>query len=312
MSVHPGNREIENLRRLVAMARAEDLGSRGDVTSSILPDGLTARGGFVARQELVFCGGGLLAEIAAAYDAGIETRVLVEDGLAVAVGEKLAEWRGPARSILTAERVALNFLQRLSGIATLTAAYIKAAEGAGADIRDTRKTTPGWRDLEKYAVRAGGGRNHRMGLYDAVLVKDNHLTMLASQWGGDPIARLGGELDRLRAALGEQGFVEVEVDSLDQLASALKLPVDVILLDNMTPEQVAAAVRMRNDARPAGGGALAVELEASGGITLANVRQVARTGVERIAIGALTQSAGAVDIALDIPACLRQSGRETD
>jgi len=295
MGTVPGKRERENLWRLLEMARDEDLGS-GDVTSAILPPEVLATGWFVARQPATICGVPLLEPIAAAYDGELRTEQLVDDGQRVQPGEVLAIWRGPARGMMAAERVALNFLQRLSGVATTTMEYVKAVEGTGAEIFDTRKTTPGWRELEKYAVRAGGGRNHRRGLYDAVLVKDNHLAVLARAEGKDPISALGRELERIRPYLGDRAFVELEVETLKQFKAALTLPVDIILLDNMPLEQIRAAVAMRNAAGLSG----RVGLEASGGITLANVRAVAEAGVERIAVGALTHSASAVDIALDI------------
>ena len=288
---------LGNLQRLVAMARQEDLGG-GDVTGVVVPAGAEVRGRFVAREPLVACGVGMLGAIAGAYDSGIETDVRVSDGTGVAADEALAEWRGPARAVLAAERVALNFLQRLCGVATVTAAYVEAVAGTAAGIYDTRKTIPGWRQLDKYAVRVGGGRNHRMGLYDAVLVKDNHLAILAAGGWADPLAEAGRRLAGVRGRLAAGGFVEVEVDGLEQLEAALALDVDVILLDNMGPEALRQAVRMRDAAGAAG----RIELEASGGITLANVRAAAEAGVERIAIGALTHSVRAADIALDIEA----------
>jgi nicotinate-nucleotide pyrophosphorylase (carboxylating) len=295
MAIRPGKAERENLWSLLEMARNEDLGS-GDVTSAILPAEINARGLFVARQPMVFCGGALLEAVAACYDGGIQTTQKIEEGERVSPGEVLAEWHGPARGIMSAERVALNFLQRLSGVATATREYVDAINGTGSDIYDTRKTTPGWRDLEKYAVRAGGGKNHRKGLYDAVLVKDNHLAVLARSEGKDPISAAGRELERVRPYLGEHAFIELEVDTLRQFELALTLPVDIILLDNMSVDDMRTAVSKRDAAGLRG----RVELEASGGITLKNVRQVAETGVERISIGALTHSSGAVDIALDI------------
>jgi len=295
MSMQPGKRERENLWRLLEMARREDLGS-GDVTSAILPAELVATGRFVARQPMVFCGGALLEAIAVCYDGLLRTETLVDEGESVAPGAVLAVWRGPARAMMAAERVALNFLQRLSGVATTTREYCDAVAETGAEIYDTRKTTPGWRELEKYAVRVGGGRNHRKGLFDAVLVKDNHLAILAAAEGRDPITAVGRELERIRPYLGDHAFIELEVETLEQFAVALTLTVDIILLDNMSPDQLRRAVRMRDEAAPAG----KIELEASGGITLRNVRDVGRTGVDRIAVGALTHSAGAVDIALDI------------
>ena len=246
MTVEPGPRERENLQRLLALARAEDLGD-GDVTRALLPPGARAAARFAAREALVFCGGALLGEIAAAYDDAIETALAAPDGERAQAGQTLARWTGPAGAILSAERVALNFLQRLSGVATATRRYVDAVAAAPARVYDTRKTTPGWRDLEKYAVRAGGGRNHRRGLFDAVLVKDNHLAALAAE-AGDAIAALGEKLGDVRSRLGPDGFVGIEVDTLAQLRSALALPVDLILLDNMAPADLARAVALRDEA----------------------------------------------------------------
>jgi len=295
MPVQPGKIERENLWKLLEMAREEDLGS-GDVTSSILPQEVMAHGHFVARQPMVFCGGALLEAIAICYDGRLRTQTIAEEGCLVQRGQTLAEWHGPARAMMAAERVALNFLQKLSGVATTTREYVDAVAGTAASIYDTRKTTPGWRELEKYAVRAGGGKNHRKGLYDAVLIKDNHLAILARAEGQDPITAAASELEKLRPYLGDRAFIELEVDTMEQFEQALKMAVNIILLDNMPTETLHRAVEMRN----AAGLKDRIDLEASGGITLANVRQVAETGVERIAIGALTHSAGAVDIALDI------------
>ena len=295
MAIEPGKRERENLWRLLELAREEDLGG-GDVTSAILPGGLMATGQFVAREEMVFCGGALLESIAICYDGELRTRRLAAEGARVGAGEVLAEWTGPAKAMMAAERVALNFLQRLSGVATMTSRFVAAAAGTGAEIYDTRKTTPGWRNLEKYAVRAGGGKNHRKGLYDSVLVKDNHLAVLARAEGLDPLTAAGRELERIAPYLPAPAFIELEVDTWEQFTVALSLPVDIILLDNMSAEQLGQAVRCRDEAGLRG----RVDLEASGGITLDNVRVVAETGIERIAVGALTHSAGAADIALDI------------
>jgi nicotinate-nucleotide pyrophosphorylase (carboxylating) len=292
--IQPDARVLENLRQVLALARLEDLGG-GDVTGTILPAGATARGRFVARQPLVACGVAMLEVIGAGYDRDIETTPLVAEGARAAEGEAMAEWRGPARAVLAAERVALNFVQQLSGVATTTAEYVDAVAGTPVRIYDTRKTTPGWRELAKYAVRVGGGCNHRMGLYDAVLVKDNHLAILA-RGEGEPLAVVAGELDRLRSVLPDGACVELEVDGLEALPRALELDVDVILLDNMTTDELRQAVRMRD----AAGAGDRIELEASGGITLANVREVAGTGVERIAVGALTHSPVSVDIAFDV------------
>ncbi len=294
MTVALSDRERENLRRLVEQARTEDVGP-GDVTSELLPPDVSATAQFTAREPLTAAGLAMLADIAAAYDPAIETTLRKTDGQQAAPRDVLAGWTGPARSMLTAERVALNFLQRLSGIATTTARYVEAVSGTQAGIYDTRKTTPGWRDLEKYAVRCGGGRNHRRGLYDAVLVKDNHLAVLARAGQADPIAALESLIAGARKKRDDLQFVQVEVDTLDQLAEALKLPVDIVLLDNMSIPQLNRAIDLRRQA-----GREEVELEASGGITLRTIRDVAETGVDRISVGALTHSAVAVDIGLDI------------
>jgi nicotinate-nucleotide pyrophosphorylase (carboxylating) len=192
------------------------------------------------------------------------------------------------RALLAIERAALNFLQRLSGIATLTAEFVRRVEGTGARIFDTRKTTPGWRVLEKYAVRCGGGTNHRVGLHDSVLIKDNHLAWLAG--GGDPVGRA---IARSRAGLPAGTVIEIEVDSLAMLDRALDCNPDIVLLDNFTLELLAQAVGLRDAKKPA------IPLEASGGVSLDTVRAIAETGVERISVGALTHSAPALDIALD-------------
>lgn len=301
MDASAGERERDNLRRLLGLAVAEDLGD-GDVTGELLPEALRAEARFAARHELVLCGGSLLGEISGAYDERIATEVRIADGESVSEGGELARWTGPARGILAAERVALNFLQRLSGIATMTRRFVDAAAEAmppgrqPPQILDTRKTTPGWRDLEKYAVRCGGGSNHRRGLHDAVLVKDNHLGTLAAAGEADPIGRLREQIEGVRGRLGPEGFVEMEVDTLEQLGRALCLPLDVILLDNMPCDEMRRAVSAR-DAAGLGG---RVKLEASGGITLETVGLVAATGVDRISVGALTHSVPAADIGLDV------------
>jgi nicotinate-nucleotide pyrophosphorylase (carboxylating) len=289
--IAPTQTEMRSFETLLRIAQKEDLGP-GDVTSDLLGADARTAGAFVARESLVFCGGVFLSRIAEAYGRDIETEVIAREGQAVSAGEQVARWRGPSREVLPAERVALNFLQRLSGVATLTRRYVDAVAHTAGKIYDTRKTTPGWRDLEKYAVRAGGGCNHRRGLYDAVLVKDNHLSAAGTR-GDDAIAAIQEALDRVRGKLGPEGFVEVEVDTLEQLAEALKLKLDVILLDNMSCDELRRAVAMRDEASGP------VALEASGGVTLETVAAVAETGVERIAIGAITHSATAVDIGLD-------------
>jgi nicotinate-nucleotide pyrophosphorylase (carboxylating) len=221
-------------------------------------------------------------------DPSVVVTLKSADGDAVAPGQELAVITGPASSLLIGERTALNFLQRLSGIATLTRRFVDAVQGTKALICDTRKTTPAWRQLEKYAVRCGGGTNHRLGLYDQVLIKDNHIAL-----SGRSIEAL---VSQARSQVGPQFKIEVEVDTLDQLRSVLPLPVDFILLDNMTAPQMRQAVALRNQLRPGG----LPLLETSGGVTLQTVREFAETGVDRISVGALTHSAPSLDLALDI------------
>lgn len=213
---------------------------------------------------------------------------LLEDGNTLHPGDHIGRIEGPMRKILAAERTALNFLQHLSGVATLTWRFVEATKGLPCRIFDTRKTLPGWRLLEKYAVRCGGGYNHRMGLFDGVLIKDNHLAAL----GGGPEA-VRKSIHAAREMNDPEIPVEVEVESLDLLDIALACQPDIILLDNMSLDQLRGAVRRRNEKAPK------IQLEASGGITLENVRAVAETGVDRISVGALTHSAPALDIALD-------------
>lgn len=268
----------------VRRALEEDLGRAGDITSSAtISAGAKARARLVARKPGVLAG---LACAAAAFhmlDAAIEFRAHKRDGDSAVSGETVAEIEGPARALLSAERVALNFVTHLSGIATLTAAYVEKVEHTKAKIVCTRKTIPGLRALEKYAVRCGGGANHRFGLDDAVLIKDNHIAVA----GGVVPA-----LQRARAAAGHLVKIEIEVDSLDQLGEVLKSGLaDVALLDNMDLATMRRAVEMAKGK---------LLLEASGGVTLDTVAQIAETGVDMISSGALTHSAPALDLALDV------------
>jgi nicotinate-nucleotide pyrophosphorylase (carboxylating) len=268
--------------RAVAAALEEDLGQAGDITTdSIIPASATAEAEIVARKPGVIAGEDLAAASFKALDAHAEFVVDVADGGKVQPETRVARIRGKARALLTAERTALNFLGHLSGIATLTAAYVAAVAGTKARITCTRKTTPGLRAFEKYAVRAGGGVNHRFGLYDAVLVKDNH------------IAAAGGiaeALERLRSRRGHLVKVEVEVDTLDQLEEALRFPIDAVLLDNMDTATLKKAVTLV-DGR--------VLTEASGGVNLEAVGKIAETGVDLVSVGALTHSASRLDLALE-------------
>jgi nicotinate-nucleotide pyrophosphorylase (carboxylating) len=278
--------------RLLDLALAEDIGG-GDVTTALtVPAERQARGRLLAKVAGVISGLEVAGEVFRRVDPAITLTPLIADGDAVAAMTPMATVEGPARSLLTGERVALNLLQRLSGVATLTARYVAAVRETNARIVDTRKTTPGLRALEKAAVRHGGGYNHRFGLTDGVLIKDNHL---AAVGGADRVARA--------VCLARQGAphtlrIEIEVTTLDELAQALAAGADIVLLDNM---DVAA---MREAVARTAGRAL---LEASGGVTLENVAAIAATGVDLISVGALTHSAPALDISLELD--LAESGR---
>jgi nicotinate-nucleotide pyrophosphorylase (carboxylating) len=281
--------EAEACQRLAQWALEEDLGSTGDLTcQAVIPPDLMGQAVFVARSAGVVAGLPAAAITFCRVDRSVDFQPVLPDGSVLEPGTRLATVRGPMRAILTGERVALNFLQRLSGVASQTARYVAVVAGLPCQILDTRKTTPGWRLLEKYAVRMGGGHNHRMGLCDGVLIKDNHLAALGT--GPDVIVRA---VQMARAAHGERVPLEIEVDTLEQLDAALAAGPDIVLLDNMAPEQLREAVRRRDAQAPR------VRLEASGGITLATLRAIAETGVDRISIGALTHSAPALDIGLD-------------
>ncbi len=270
------------VERVVKAALEEDLGEAGDITTdSIVSADLVSEAKIVARKEGVIAGLPLAEAAFKALDPDVVFEAVIEDGEHVSPGTVIASVQGPTRALLSAERVALNFLGHLSGIATLTAAYVARVQGTKARIVDTRKTTPGLRELQKYAVRAGGGTNHRFGLYDAVLVKDNHI---AASGGIAPA------LERLFAGRRHGVKVEVEVDSLTQLEEALRFPIDAVLLDNMDPATLKEAVRIA-DGR--------VQTEASGGVNLQIVREIAETGVDLISVGALTHSAPNLDLGLD-------------
>jgi len=271
---------VDMLERVAFAALAEDLGD-GDVTTEATVDA-DATGGadLVVKEPGVVCGLAVAEAVFRAVDPELRFERLVEEGASVAAGTAVARVAGPERAILTGERTALNFLARLSGIATLTRRYVDAVDGTGAAILDTRKTTPGLRALEKHAVATGGGRNHRFGLDDGVLVKDNHLRAAGS---------VESAVERLRAATPLP--IEVECDTLEQVSEALAAGAEAILLDNMIPDQLRAAVALaRGRAR----------LEASGGVTLENVRDVAETGVDEISVGALTHSARSLDVSLEL------------
>ncbi|MCC6678985.1 MAG: carboxylating nicotinate-nucleotide diphosphorylase [Phycisphaerales bacterium] len=288
------------VRRLLELARDEDLGSAGDRTgAACIPVGARA------EARLVFRSGGIVAGLAAGPDLidvfapgrDVHLDVKLEDGGRAAANSTIAVLSGPLRDVLAIERTLLNLVGRLSGIATRTAKFVeRIGPGMRARLYDTRKTTPGLRLLEKYAVRCGGGHTHRVGLYDAVLIKDNHLAGVAPDQLADFVARAAA---RARAAAGPGGlqFVQVEVESLAMLERVLGLPggvVDIVLLDNMPADEMSESVRLRDRLAPR------VELEASGGITLETIRKVAESGVDRISVGSLTHGAASIDVALDI------------
>jgi nicotinate-nucleotide pyrophosphorylase (carboxylating) len=272
--------------RLIEAALAEDIGG-GDLTSLyFVPEDRVATAFIVAREAGVLSGTEVAEEVFRKVDDNLDVECLLSDGSQVAEGALVMRIEGSARSILTAERTALNFLQRLCGIATVTRRYVDAVRGTDTEILDTRKTIPGWRLLDKRAVVHGGGTNHRMGLYDRAMVKDNHLVA-------------EGDVEELRSAIGRlkgdhpSVAVELEADNLAQVVSFLDLPdVDYILLDNMSLEDLRQAVELRADR-------FNPRLEASGGVTLETVRDIAETGVDFISVGALTHSVRALDLALD-------------
>jgi len=283
--------DLNRVRTLIEMAVEEDFGD-GDPTSEItVADDVVAKANIITREEIVVCGMEIVREVLKHYDKRLKLRVLIKDGARANVANKLGVIEGPLRSMLSSERVVLNFLQRLCGISTMTWKFVSAVRGTKARIYDTRKTIPGWRYIEKYAVRCGGGYNHRMSLGDAVMFKDNHIAQLGRH--------LTPKLKRMIAEARERKgvkFIVVEVDHVDnQLNRILTIGgIDIILLDNMGQWQLKHAVEMRNEMcgkRPL--------LEASGGVTLNNVMAIAKCGVDRIAIGAITHSAAAADIGLD-------------
>jgi len=274
-----GRDETEAAEKLIDTALPEDVGS-GDITTVPIAAGKTGTGRLVAK------GGGIVAGLPVAdlvYGRIGEVEVVthVDDGAPVSTGDLLMSCRGSLEALVSGERLALNFIQRLSGTATLTAAFVLELAGTGARLLDTRKTTPGFRILEKYAVRAGGGSNHRMGLWDMALIKENHIRMA----GG-----IGKAVAAVRAAAPDGTKIEVEISSLEELVEALTYSPDRIMLDNMTPEKAAEAVNIARNLAPA------VELEVSGGVTLENIRNYGLAGVDFISVGALTHSAPSLDI----------------
>jgi len=287
-----------HFNELIKLARSEDLGEAGDLTSLLMDEALfTTRGTWeiVSRSAGRFAGAAIVKPLVNGLAPEVDVTWIAEnaDHRVVERGDALVRLSGSVGQMLAAERVILNFLQHLSGVATMTHYFVEAVKGTHCKIYDTRKTTPGFRSLDKYAVRCGGGHSHRSGLHDAVLIKDNHVARIPTERLAHAIMTLLNGLDRLPS---EPAFVEVECDDLAQYAELLKVVgIDVILLDNFSNGDMATAVGMRDDAGLRG----KVELEASGGITLETVRAVAETGVDRIAVGAITHSAPALDLGLD-------------
>jgi nicotinate-nucleotide pyrophosphorylase (carboxylating) len=292
-----GELERRNVEAVLGLALAEDLGSAGDITSmATIPPEARGVAELVARSSGVLAGLPLVPRLAAAFDPAIDWQPLCRDGDRLEAGTVVGRLAGPMRTLLAMERTMLNFLGRLSGIASLTARFVQSVAGTRARIYDTRKTTPGWRALEKYAVRCGGAFNHRFGLFDAVLIKDNHLAWLQSAAGAGPASLdvIARAIAQARATVATGTTIEIEVDSLEQLERALRCAPDIILVDNLSAALLEEAVRRRDALAPA------VLLEASGGVALETVRALAATGVDRISIGALTHSAPALDLALDL------------
>lgn len=282
------NAELQAADALIELAVAEDIGS-GDITGECLLDkGLKAHARLLARQKLVVCGLPVVERIVEVHGHGLQYAPCAVEGDVVAAGTTLATLSGHARTLLALERILLNFAQRMSGVATLTREYVDAIAGTGAKLLDTRKTIPAWRWLDKYAVRTGGGHNHRMGLYDMVLIKDNHIALAGSVT--QAVTKALAQFPPCHSG-GEGIRIVVECDTLEQVAEAVRLPVSRLLLDNMNPFLLTEAVALVDGRMP---------LEASGGVTLATIRALANTGVDYISVGALTHSATAVDMALDV------------
>lgn len=286
---------VDDCRQLVRLAIREDLGRLYDWTTvSLVPEDAQARAVVRSRQAGVVAGIPAAQLALAEYDPQLQWQAFVADGDRIEPGATIAEISGSARNLLTAERTALNLLGRMSGVATLTSVFVAAVAGTKARVYDTRKTEPGYRGLDKYAVRAGGGHNHRRGLYDGILIKDNHLAFGATGGTYSPAAAI----DRCRQVVaslapGAEIPIEIEVDSLAQLDEVLPRVPDIVLLDNMSLAQLTEAVARRDRVSPS------VQLEASGGVALDTIAAIARTGVDRISVGALTHAAPWLDIGLD-------------
>jgi nicotinate-nucleotide pyrophosphorylase (carboxylating) len=271
---------VESIIESVRIALAEDVGT-GDLTAALVPAARRAQAMVISRQDAVLCGRAWFDEVFRQLDKSTVVEWRKDDGDAVTAGETVCEVHGPARAVLTGERTALNFLQLLSGTATIARQFVDAVAGTGATILDTRKTLPGLRLAQKYAVRCGGAGNHRMGLYDAILIKENH------------IASAGSIAAAVTAASSHRDvLIEVEVETLEQVAEALATNADRLLLDNFSLQQLSEAVKLRHQMAPD------VTLEASGGISLERIRKIAETGVDFISVGSLTKDVNAADLSM--------------
>ena len=291
--------DLEKIRDIVQLAIKEDIGD-GDITSKIfIPDGSESEGMLVAKEAGIVAGLPVAGYVLSQIDENLIFTSNIEDGSMARKGTILGSVKGLTLSLLSAERMVLNFLQRLSGIATSTNMFAERIKGYRTQIMDTRKTAPGWRYLEKYAVRAGGGINHRMGLYDQILIKDNHLKTMGTEKENDTISRL---VKKAREQIKNGTLIEVEVEDLCQIREVMDAGVDVILFDNMEPSKIREAVEMVKEfenSRDAGNGR-AILTEASGNITIENVEEYADAGVDRISVGAITHSVRVLDISFDI------------
>jgi len=296
------NFEPEKVDTLIQLAIQEDIGTGDITTENLIPNNLIVEGAFIAKECGIVAGLPVVEYFFSRLDKNIFYKQWVKEGTSVSKGETIAEIHGAARVLLSGERIALNFLQRLSGIATLTAQFVDRVKPLKTSIMDTRKTIPGWRYLEKYAVAVGGGVNHRMGLYDHVFVKDNHLDIIKNKLLFDASSHASAiekAILALRQKIKKGILIEVETRTLGEVADALKAGADIILFDNMNIQQLKEAVMAVNDWKSARNTPLPLT-EASGNITLENVRLVAQTGVNRISAGAITHSAKALDISLEI------------
>lgn len=293
---------LEDARQLIRLAVREDLSNQQDWTTLATVGGeLKSSAAIVARQSGVVAGIGIVTAVFHEMNISADVDLFVTDGDELVPGTELCSINALSRDLLTAERTILNFLGRMCGVATQAATYVQLLENTSAKVYDTRKTTPGWRRLEKYAVRCGGGQNHRTGLFDAILIKDNHLAANAHQNGiensqaavVDVLSKARQFLESLGAERVANTPIEIEVDTLSQLAAALPCHPDIVLLDNMTLEELRQAVALREQLSPE------TQLEASGGITFKTLSDIGKTGVDRISVGALTHSAINLDLGLD-------------